>query len=137
MILMKPSELQLSNFLLPLLALVLALTSLGCAKETYLEIRFTGALSAEIHGIGVELTLTAPDGKVSRSQDVVTREGADKKITLPTSAAFKLSTENGTLAIHATALGSQGQALATADATTTIKHAETWSIDMMFQAVTP
>ena len=111
------------------LGLLLALTSLTCAKGTYLEVQFTGTGLPEIRSIAVDLTLTETDGGVVRSHDVIKPGGP---IALPATMAFKLDSENGTLSVAATALGAQDQEVATASKTTTIMHGQTWTIVLKF-----
>jgi len=118
------------------LGFVLALgAATGCAKGTYLEVRFVGpAALPEIDSINVALTLTERDGgPVLRSSDTVTLPN-NAAIILPTSMAFKLDNDNGALVIDAVALGRAGGRVAAARATTTIMHAETWTVVLDFGA---
>lgn len=119
------------------LGLSLALgAATGCAKGTYLEVRFVGPSGLPpIDSIGVTLTLTAQDGApISASNDSVFLPH-DAAITLPTSMAFKLDNDSGPLRIEAIAVGARGATVATARATTTIMHAETWTVVLDFGRV--
>jgi hypothetical protein len=114
--------------------LLAAGSAIGCAKGTYLQVNFTGGGLPEIRGIAVELTLTDSAGVVTHSRGKpLRREGNDPKITLPTSAAFVLDSESGTLTINASALGIEDQVVATASSeTTTIMHGKTWVVVVDF-----
>jgi hypothetical protein len=113
-------------------ALVLGAT-MGCAKGTYLEVRFTGPMGLpEIDSIGVTLTLTEQvGGPILHSSDTVTRPN-NAPITLPTSMAFKLDNDSGQLVVDAIAYGRTGLRVAAARNTTTIMHAETWMVTLDF-----
>ncbi|MES1171791.1 MAG: hypothetical protein ABUL77_01015 [Bacteroidota bacterium] len=112
------------------LFLALTLSAAGCAKGTYLEVRFVGPAALDIRAIRIELAVTPANGAaVQHSTDTVEPGG---RITLPTSMAFKLDTESGNLDIAATALGPARLPLASDSATTTIKHGETWTITLRF-----
>ena len=116
------------------LGLALALgAATGCAKGTYLEVRFTGPAGLpEIDSIGVTLTLTERDGgPMLRSSDTVTLPN-NAAITLPTSMAFKLDNDSGSLVVDAVAYGRTGLRVAAARNTTTIRHAETWTVLLDF-----
>jgi hypothetical protein len=102
----------------------------GCAKGTYLEVRFTGSSLLEVQAIRLDLTLMPPNGAaVQHSSDTVKSETTFK---LPTSMALKLDTESGSLQVDGTLLGVGNVPLGTASATTPIKHDETWTIELKF-----
>jgi hypothetical protein len=113
------------------LALVCGLAISACSKSTYLEVQFIGSVP-EIHSIDVTLTLTPPGSAAAlHSSDMITLPG-DAAIILPTSMAFKLDSESGNLLIDATARDAQHVAVATAQHTTTIMHAQTWTVVLDF-----
>lgn len=109
------------------LALLLAvgLSATGCAKGTYLEIRFTGSGLPDIYAIRVALTLTPPTSDGGRSIGTV---DAGSIIKLPTSMAFQLDGETGSLQVDAFALDMTGREVARASGTTEIMHAKTWTL---------
>lgn len=114
------------------LTLLFGLGMVACSKGTYLEVSFTGTVPSEIDSIDVTLTLTPSGGAAAlHSSDSVTLPGG-APITLPTSMAFKLDSEGGSLVIDATARGPQGAIVATAHASTTIMHAQTWTVVLNF-----
>jgi hypothetical protein len=105
----------------------LGLAAAGCAKGTYLEVSVTGTNIPEIHSIVVTLVLTPTDGgQVLESQGPVGNNGA--AIKLPTSFAFKLDSENGSLQVSAVAFDGSGKPVAVASNNTTIMHGQTWTI---------
>jgi hypothetical protein len=105
----------------------LGLAAVGCAKGTYLEVSVTGTYIPEIHSIIVTLVLTPTDGgQILESQGPVGNNGAALK--LPTSFAFKLDSESGTLQVSAVAYDASGKPVAVASNSTTIMHGQTWTI---------
>jgi hypothetical protein len=105
----------------------LGLAAAGCAKGTYLEVNVTGTGLPEIHRIDVTLTLTPADGgQVLVSKGPVENNGAI--IKLPTSFAFKLDSESGTLQVSAVAFDASERPVAVASGSTTIMHGQTWTI---------
>jgi hypothetical protein len=106
---------------------------------------FEGPGLPAIYGIRVGLTVHAPDGTTRQSigtlptaNGTVTTgqlEAAMTPIALPTSAAFKLNGETGTLDIVAEALDLQKSTLATQTVVDTpIRSGETWTITLDFTA---
>jgi hypothetical protein len=76
-----------------------------------------------------------PDGGTLRTTGnlIPGKEGVPAgPIKLPASMAFKLDSEEGTLALTATARGAQDQPLAAVSKTTQIMHGQTWTIVMDF-----
>jgi hypothetical protein len=111
------------------LCLALGLAAAGCAKGTYLEVEFTGSAQAEIHAIRVDLALTPPNGATQQSSDTIKTGSV---IKLPTSMAFKLDTETGSLKVDATLLGLGNEKLGSASKNTTIMRGETWTVVLNF-----
>jgi hypothetical protein len=109
------------------LALLVAvgLSATGCAKGTYLEVKFTGSQLPDIYGIRVMLTLTPATDAGGRSIGTV---DSGTVIKLPTSMAFQLDSETGSLQVDAAALDMNGREVARASATTNIMHAKTWTL---------
>jgi hypothetical protein len=102
----------------------------GCAKGTYLEVRFTGSALFDVQAIRLDLTLMPPNGGATQhSSDIVESKTTFK---LPTSMALKLDTESGSLQVDGTLMGIGNLPLATASVTTPIKHEETWTIELTF-----
>ncbi len=124
-----------------LLLLALGSSAMGCAKDTYLEVRFTSSQALpEVRVLFVDLTLTANDGGTRHVSQAIAANGPIKlpapaglkPITFPASMALKLDTEEGALKVDASALGAQDQVVATGSTTTTIMHAQTWNVTINF-----
>jgi|GEM_PF-2151722 len=122
---------NLSRTLVGLVALVACAGGTSCKKGTYLELVFKGATLPPVNHI--ELTLTLPDGRVSMDP-LPLYPTATTVLKLPASAAFQLDDYSGTLAISATALDAAGTILGKVDTTTTIMHAQTWTVNIDFSA---
>jgi hypothetical protein len=96
---------------------------------------FEGSGLAAIYGIRVDLTVHAPDGTVRQSVGTLPSASGTTPIGLPTSAAFKLNGETGTLDIVAEALDLQKNTLARQTVVgTPIRSGETWTLTLDFTA---
>jgi len=96
---------------------------------------FEGSGLAAIYGIRVGLTVHAPDGTTLQSVGTLPSASGTTPIPLPTSAAFKLNGESGTLDIVAEALDLQKNTLARQTvADTPIRSGETWTLTLDFTA---
>ncbi len=107
------------------LLLALGLAATGCAKGTYLEVRVTGSDLPDIYALRVALTLTPPTDAGGSAIDTIDTGAV---IKLPTSMAFQLDTETGSLQVAVTALDQTGRQVGAASTTTTIKRAQTWTV---------
>ena len=115
-----------------MLAILLGSLAMGCSKGTYLELRFSGAGLPEVDSIEVQLTLTPPNGGATLTSRGAVSLPNDAAIPLPTEMVFKLDSETGALRIDATAMGPGGGRVATATATTDIRHGQTWTVELGF-----
>ena len=115
------------------LVLGLSLSLSGCGKSTYLVLDFVDSASPSVYGIRVGLKLSS-SGSGSARESIGTLPSANNTalITLPTSAAFKLDNESGSVDITAELLDSKKEAFAKQTATTTIRHAQTWRVSLDF-----
>src|SRR3569623_9235 len=122
---------NLSRTLVGLVALVACAGVTSCTKGTYLELVFEGATLPPVNHILLSLTL--PDGRVS-TDPLPQHPTATTVLKLPASAAFQLDDYSGPLAISATGQAAAGTILGKVDTTTTIMHAQTWTVDIDFSA---
>lgn len=114
---------------LGLLVLLACAAAPSCKKGTYLEVVFKGAGLPPVNHIHFELTLD--DGRVSAG-DLPANAPAGHVVTLPASAAFQLDDFSGGLALSATAYDETNAAIAHATTSTTIMHADTWTVEVDF-----
>jgi hypothetical protein len=119
----------LSRALVGLLLLVPFAGATSCKKGTYLELVFKGAGLPPVNYIGVSLTLASTRVANGNVPDPLP---AMNVVKFPASAAFQLDDESGALGIAATAYDATNTALAQANTSTTIKHGETWTVDIDF-----
>jgi hypothetical protein len=109
----------------------------GCSKGTYLVLRFEGATLPAVYGIRVSLTVHAPDGTTRQSVGTLPSADNISAIPLPTSAAFKLDDQSGTLDILAEALDLEKKTLAKQTvAGSAIHHGQTWTVTLSWDATT-
>ena len=120
---------NLRRALIGLLALAACAGVTSCKKGTYLEVVFNGATLPPVNHITFSLTL--PDGSVAQGK-LPLDATATTVVKLPASAAFQLDDRSGTLAISATARDAAETVLARVDTSTTIRHGETWTVNIDF-----
>lgn len=101
----------------------------GCSKSTYLVLHFEGASLPAVYGIRVSLTDHVPDGTTRMSTGILPSDGNTAPIRLPTSAAFQLDGQTGSLDILAEALDAEKNTLATQSIDASpIRHGQTWNL---------
>jgi hypothetical protein len=111
-----------------LLALGATVSTSGCAKGTYLEVRVSGGPNLpEVHGIRMALTLRPASDKPLKAVDVL-RNDKGGAIKIPATMAFSLDDDTGALLLEATALGIDDAPVATGSALTTIMRDKTWIV---------
>jgi hypothetical protein len=117
------------------LAATLLTTGAGCSKGTYLVLSFEGATLPAVYGIRVSLTVHAPDGTTRQSVGTLPAADNTSAIPLPTSAAFKLDDQTGTLDILAEALDLEKKTIAKQTvAGSAIHHGQTWTVTLSWDA---
>jgi len=135
----RPGSLGLGPWFRPwFLAAVAVLTTMsGCSKGTYLVLSFEGTTLPAVYGIRVSLTVHAPDGTTRQSVGTLPAADNTSAIPLPTSAAFKLDDQTGTLDIQAEALDLEKKTIAKQTVTgSAIHHGQTWTVTLSFDTAT-
>jgi hypothetical protein len=119
------------------LAAILLVTVSGCSKGTYMVLSFEGATLPAVYGIRVSLTVHAPDGTTRQSVGTLPAADNTSAISLPTSAAFKLDDQTGTLDILAEALDLEKKTIARQTvAGSPIHHGQTWTVTLSWDTAT-
>jgi hypothetical protein len=119
------------------LAATLLTPVVGCSKGTYLVLRFEGATLPAVYGIRVSLTVHTADGTIRQSVGILPSATNTSAIPLPTSAAFKLDDQSGTLDILAEALDLEKKTIAKQTVSgSAIHHGQTWTVTLAWDATT-
>lgn len=117
-------------------AVACAVTSAGCDRGTYLEVKFREPTPklGDVFGLRMALTLTPPKGGAPLHANDTVRNGG-KAIKFPASLSFDLDEDEGLLKIDATALGLADLPVAQGSSTTTIMRDKTWSVTIDLTAL--